>query len=145
MKALLDHKAAVESDTALVAGRGKTCRILNQDIYRALGIEHGKYRRPAGRPVVMRRLLPLDCVIEHPGLNWLPVEHEKVHFLTALGLPPSLIPQRIHYGAFPGRQRYFALKLPLALDPDVATVAYIDPGYTTNCELYFWGASHVRL
>ena len=34
--------------------------------------------RQAGRPVVMRRLLSLDFVLEHSGMNWLPAEPEKV-------------------------------------------------------------------
>ena len=28
----------------------------------------------------MRRLLSLDFVLEHPGMNWLPAEPEKVEF-----------------------------------------------------------------
>ena len=30
----------------------------------------------------MRRLLSLDFVLEHPGMNWLPAEPEKSSFLT---------------------------------------------------------------
>ena len=37
--------------------------------------------------VVMRRLLSLDFVLEHPGMNWLPAEAEKVEFFEKLGLP----------------------------------------------------------
>ena len=34
----------------------------------------------------MRRLLSLDFVLEHPGMNWLPTEGEKVEFIEGLGV-----------------------------------------------------------
>ena len=46
-------------------------------IYRALGVENIRHRRKARNSVLMRRLLSLDFVLEHPGLNWLPTEPEK--------------------------------------------------------------------
>ena len=36
---------------------GKTCRISNKAIYRALGVENIRHRRTASDLVVMRRLL----------------------------------------------------------------------------------------
>ena len=68
-----------------------------------------------------------------------------MQFLTELGLPRRLIPRRIYYGALSQRKRYFALKLPLALDPETATFVYIDPGLTSDAELRSWGAAHARL
>ena len=124
---------------------GAVCWIRSKAIYRALGVENIRHRRPASRPLLIRRLLSLDYVIEHPGLNWLPGEHEKVQFLTELGLPRRLIPRRIYFGAVGTQKRYFVLKLPLALDPDVVTFAYIDPGHATDNELRSWGAAHARL
>ena len=90
----------------------------------------------------MRRLLSLDFVLEHPGMNWLPAEQEKVEYFEKLGLPLRLIPRRIYYGTVGNQKRYFALKLPLAVDPETVTFAYIDPGHQTDRELYSWGAAH---
>ena len=90
----------------------------------------------------MRRLLSLDFVLEHPAMNWLPAEPEKVEFFEKLGLPLGLIPRRIYYGAIANQKRYFALKLPLAVDPEIVTFVYIDPGHQTDRELYSWGAAH---
>ena len=101
-------------------------------IYRALGVENIRHRRKASKPVVMRRLLSLDFVLEHPGMNWLPAEPEKVEFFEKLGLPRRLIPRRIYYGVVGNQKRYFALKLPLAVDPETVTFAYIDPGHQTG-------------
>ena len=116
VKALIDRKSGVESEWPLVNGGGKTCRISSKAIYRALGVEDIRHRRKASKPVLMRRLLSLDFVLEHPGMNWLPAEPEKVEFFEKLGLPRRLIPRRIYYGVVGNQKRYFALKLPLAVD-----------------------------
>ena len=75
-------------------------------------------------------------------MNWLPAEAEKVEFFQKLGLPLRLIPRRIYYGMAGNQKRYFALKLPLAVDPETVTFAYVDPGHQTDRELYSWGAAH---
>ena len=72
VKALVERRSAVESEWPLVNGGGRTCRISSKGIYRALGVENIRHRRKAGTLVVMRRLLSLDYVLEHPGMNWLP-------------------------------------------------------------------------
>ena len=142
VKALIDRKEAVESEWPVVNGGGKSCRISSKPIYRALGVENIRHRRKAGAPVVMRRLLSLDFVLEHPGMNWLPTEGEKVEFLEGLGVHSNLIPRRIYYGAVRAQKRYFALKLPVAGGDKTVTFAYVDPGHATAVELHSWGAAH---
>ena len=99
VRTLVERREAVESDHVTFNGGGRMCRISGKPIYRALGVENIRHRRKAGAPVVMRRLLSLDCVLEHPGLNWLPTEGEKVEFFEGLGVHSNLIPRRIYYGA----------------------------------------------
>ncbi len=142
VKALVARKAAVENENFMFSGGARPCRISSKLIYRALGVENIRHRRKAGKPVVMRRLLSLDFVLEHPGMNWLPAEPEKVEYFEKLGLPLRLIPRRIYYGVAGKQKRYFALKLPLAVDPEIVTFVYIDPGHQTDRELYSWGAAH---
>ena len=142
VKALIERKTAVEGEWPIVNGGGKTCRISSNAIYRTLGVENIRHRRKASKPVVMRRLLSLDFVLEHPGMNWLPTEPEKVEFFEKLGLSLRLIPRRIYYGVAGNQKRYFALKLPLAVDPEIVTFAYVDPGHRTDTELCSWGAAH---
>ena len=142
VKALMDRRAAVENDHMTFNGGGKTCRISSKPIYRALGVENIRHRRKARPPVTMRRLLSLDFVLEHPGMNWLPAEPEKVEFFEELGLSRRLIPRRIYYGAVGAQKRYFALKLPIAAEPETVTFAYVDPGHQTDRELHSWGAAH---
>ena len=142
VQALVERRSAVESDHLMFNGGGKTCRISSKPIYRALGIENIRHRRKARPQVMMRRLLSLDFVLEHPGMNWLPAEPEKVEFFEGLGLSRRLIPRRIYYGAVGAQKRYFALKLPLAADRETVTFAYVDPGHQTDRELHSWGAAH---
>ena len=142
VKMLLARKQAVETAWPTLNNGGKTCRISSKAIYRALGVENIRHRRTASDLVVMRRLLSLDFVLEHPGMNWLPAEPEKVEFFEEIGLPLRLIPRRIYCGMVGNQKRYFALKLPLAVDPEIVTFAYVDPGHQTDTELYSWGAAH---
>ena len=142
VRTLVTRREAVEGEWPLVNGGGKTCRISSKPLYRALGVENIRHRRKAGAPVVMRRLLSLDFVLEHPGLNWLPTEGEKVEFIEGLGVHSNLIPRRIYYGAVAAQKRYFALKLPVAGGAQTATFAYVDPGHSTAVELHSWGAAH---
>ena len=142
VQTLIDRRAAVEGEWPVMHGGGKTCRISSNAIYRVLGVENIRHRRKASKPVVIRRLLSLDFVLEHPGMNWLPTEPEKVEFFEKLGLPLRLIPRRIYYGAVGNQKRYFALKLPLAVGRETVTFAYVDPGHSTDTELRSWGAAH---
>ena len=142
VRTLVTRRAAVETDVIAFNGGGKTCRISGKVIYRALGVENIRHRRKANRSVVMRRLLSLDFVLEHPGMNWLPTEGEKVEFIEGLGVHSNLIPRRIYYGSVRAQKRYFALKLPVAGGDKTVTFAYVDPGLDTTAELNSWGAAH---
>ena len=142
VKSLTEQRAALETDQPALNSGGKACRISSKLIYRALGIENIRHRRKASDTLVMRRLLSLDFVLEHTAMNWLPAEPEKVEFFEKLGLPLRLLPRRIYYGVVGTQKRYFALKLPLAVDPEIITFVYVDPGHQTDRELYSWGAAH---
>ena len=142
VKSLIERRAAVENKKLTFSGGARPCRISSNAIYRALGIENIRHRRKASKPVLIRRLLSLDFVLEHPAMNWLPAEPEKVEFFENLGLPLRLLPRRIYYGVTANQKRYFALKLPLAVDPETITFVYIDPGNQTDSELHSWGAVH---
>ena len=145
VEALLDRGVATEAATPMVAGGARACQITSKPIYRALGVENIRHRRKASPNVVMRRLLSLDYVLEHPGAGWLPTEPEKVRCFEALGLDRGLMPRRIYRGTVGNRKRYFVLKLPVAVDGEIATFAYVDPGNETDTEIRSWGIAHGRL
>ena len=116
VKDLIKRALAVESNTLIFNGGARACQISSKPIYRALGVENIRHRRKASPAVVMRRLLSLDYVLEHPGAGWLPTEPEKVGCFEGIGLERRLMPRRIYRGTVGNRKRYFVLKLPVAVD-----------------------------
>ena len=124
------------------SGGTKPCRISSTAIYQALGVKKIRKRPSATKTVLMRQLLSLDFVLKHSSINWLPAEPEKVEFFEKLGVPLRLLPRRIYCGVVGGHKRYFALKMPLAVEPEIVTFVYVDPGHQTHTELYSWGAAH---
>ena len=142
VRSLIQRREAVEHKHITFSGGTKLCRISSNAIYKALGVENIRHRRSATTTVVMRRLLSLDFVLEHSNMIWLPAEPEKLEFFEEIGLPLRLIPRRIYYGVAGNRKRYFALKLPIAVEHDIVTFVYADPGHQTHTELHAWGAAH---
>ena len=142
VRTLVERGMAVEYALPNHPGGAKACRISNKEIYRKLGIENVRHRRKADDSVMLRRLLSLDYVLEHPELPWLPTEQEKVQFFELQGIDRKLLPHRVYQGAVGKQTRYFALKLPIAVDVKIATFAYVDPGKDTDTELHSWGAAH---
>ena len=113
VKALIERRAAVENESFMFSGGARPCRISSNAIYRALGVENIRHRRKASKPVLIRRLLSLDFVLQHPAMNWLPAEPEKVEFFEKLGLPLRLLPRRIYYGVAATRSATLPLNCPL--------------------------------
>ncbi len=142
VRTLVERGMAVEYALPNYRGGARVCRISNKEIYRKLGIENVRHRREADDSVMLRRLLSLDYVLEYPELSWLPTEPEKVSFFELLGIDRKLLPHRVYQGAVGKQTRYFALKLPIAVDVKTATFAYVDPGKDTDTELRSWGAAH---
>ena len=140
--ALLDRRHALEDNRLRLPKGARVCRISSLPLYQALGAGNLRPRKNASAGVLMRRLLSLDYVIKHPHWAWLPTEAEKVSAFEALGIPRLLLPQRRYRGAVRGSLRYFALKLPLALDSNTATFTYVDPGHDTEAGLRYWGRGH---
>ena len=148
VRALVDKRLAIEDARAIFPGNARAVLLTGKTLYRALGIPDVRHRRgkDATTQMLMRRLLSLDYLIERPTLGWLPTEDDKVQRLEALGLDRRTFPYRL-YGPDKGRRspRYFAFKLPIAVDEQAATFVYVDAGQTTDSELRAWGAAHAPL
>ena len=136
-------RLAVDEEIPVISTRNRTraCRITHKSIYRELGIPNVRHRRIADPVVYLRRLLSLDYVIDHPELEWLPTETEKVWFCKHLDIRKDRLPKRLYTGAAGTLTRYFPLKLPIAAGRTV-TFVYVDPGNDTITELRHWGQSH---
>ena len=116
-------------------------------MYRALDMADVRHRRgkEATVQVLMRRLLSLDYIIERPTLGWLPTEEEKVHRFEELGIDRGTLPYRKYGATDKAQPRYFALKLPIAVDEKAATFVYVEGGQSTDSELRAWGGAHTPL
>ena len=140
--ALINQGVATEETVPGIAGIGRVCRIFSRRMYRALHAEDIRHRRAASEEVLLRRLLSLDYVLEHPDLPWLPTEPEKVRAFEALDIERRLLPSRLYRGAVGNTRRYFPLKLPVALEAERAVFVYVDPGHETTTALRSWAAAH---
>ena len=131
VRALIDKKLATEDERLMLPGGARAVLLTGKAPYRALGIPDVRHRRAkdATTQVLMRRLLSLDYLIERPTLGWLPTEADKVQRFEALGIDRGTFPYRM-YGPHgkPQIPRYFAFKLPIAVDEQMATFVYVDRG-----------------
>ena len=148
VRALVEKTLASEDERAIFPGGARAVLLTGKAPYRALGIPDVRHRRgkDATTHILMRRLLSLDYLIERPTLGWLPTEAEKVQRFEALGLNRGTFPYRL-YGPHgkPQIPRYFAFKLPIAVDEQTATFVYVDAGQSTDSELRAWGVAHAPL
>ena len=147
VRALIEKKLASEDERAIFPGGARAVLLTGKSLYRALGIPDVRHRRgkDATTHILMRRLLSLDYLIERPSLGWLPTEADKVQRFEALGIDRAVLPYRKYGEGDTGQPRYFALKLPIAVDEQAATFVYVDAGQTTDSELRAWGVAHAPL
>ena len=146
-RTLIDKQLAIEDERAIFPGGARAVLLTGKALYRALGIPDVRHRRGknATTPILMRRLLSLDYLIERPTLGWLPTEADKVRRFEALGIDRAVLPYRKYGEGEKGQPRYFALKLPIAIDERAATFVYVDAGQSTDSELRAWGVAHAPL
>ena len=144
---LIEKKLAIEDERAIFPGGARAVLLTGKALYRALGIPDVRHRRGknATTHILMRRLLSLDYLIERPTLGWLPTEADKVRRFEALGIDRAVLPYRKYGEGEKGQPRYFALKLPIAIDERAATFVYVDAGQSTDSELRAWGVAHAPL
>ena len=70
---------------------------------------------PSSNELIPTRLLILDFVLAHPGLEYLETEAEKVAYFRELGVPEALIPGRVYKGIDPNSttKRCFVDRFPV--------------------------------
>ncbi|MCY4027872.1 MAG: hypothetical protein OXH75_16365 [Acidobacteria bacterium] len=134
---------AVEEPCA--GSRLRVCRIASRTLHELLGAEHARHRRLASPEVVLRRLLSLDYILEHPHAAWLPTDDEKVNAMTAAGIAREVLPCRLYRGALDGLFRYFPHNLPVAADDERATFVFVLVEDETESAVRRWGLQHAAL
>ena len=130
-----------------VESLGLLARITNKSIYRLMNADNIRHRRQASWPLTSRRLLALDYVLDHPDLNWLPTETEKVACFDQLGIERAKLPFRIWKGAIGQTVRLFGNKHPIAVDPlsKQAHFIYTDSDEKSPQGVRSWRIEHADL
>ena len=126
---------------------GLLARITNKTVYRLIEAHNIRHRRLASWPLMFRRLLALDYVLDHPQLPWLPTESEKVSCFDHLGINRSNLPHRVWHGAPGHTVRLFANKHPIAVDPSSkqAHFVYTDSEEKSPQGVRSWRSEHAAL
>ena len=130
-----------------VESLGLLARITNKTVYRLIGADNIRHRRLASWPLMFRRLLSLDYVLDHPQLPWLPTESEKVACFDQLGIDRTNLPRRVWDNATGHTVRLFANKHPIAVDPSSkqAHFVYTDSEEKSPQGVRSWRSEHAAL
>ena len=126
---------------------GLLARITNKSVYRLIEAHNIRHRRLASWPLMFRRLLSLDYVLDHPQLPWLPTESEKVACFDQLGIDRTNLPRRVWDNATGHTVRLFANKHPIAVDPrsKQAHFVYTDSEEKSPQGVRSWRSEHAAL
>ena len=98
-------------------GGARAVLLTGKALYRALGIPDVRHRRgkDATTHVLMRRVLSLDYLIERPTLGWFADGGRQSTTVRGVSVSDRRTFPYRKYGQ-PGIPRYFAFKLPIAVD-----------------------------
>lgn len=126
---------------AVHANRTEVYHVFARAIYRVIGDEDNRNRRP--RPVfsIKAKLMSLDFVLAHPAAQFLATEREKIqYFCGQRAVDRALLPGKTYSASPPSEQtrRCFIEKYPIFLDssddatPPLASFCYVDEGVLSN-------------
>ncbi|MBI1355775.1 MAG: hypothetical protein GC160_15655 [Acidobacteria bacterium] len=120
------------------ANRTEVFHLFARQVYRAIGDEDNRNRRPRPNFSIKAKLMALDFVLANRDRRFLGTESEKVqHFCGDLGLDESLLPGKTYSSRrSPGQtRRYFVEKYPIFVAPaeggdssPITSFCYVDEG-----------------
>jgi hypothetical protein len=89
--------------------------LYSRKVYGALDRDSSRNRRRLSSELIRTRLLILDFVLAHPGLEYLETDAEKVAYFRELAVPEALIPGRVYKGIDPNSttKRCFVDRFPV--------------------------------
>ena len=127
--------------STIYPNRTEVYHVFARAIYRALGDEDNRNRRP--RPVfsIKAKLMALDFVLAHQAARFLATEHERLEYFSGQrAIDRALLPGKTYSARSPTDQtrRYFIEKYPIFLDrtddavPALASFCYVDEGVLSN-------------
>ena len=120
------------------ANRTEVFHLFARTVYRAIGEEENRNRRPRPNFSIKAKLMSLDFVLANRDRRFLATENEKIqHFCGDLGLDESLLPGKTYSSRrSPGQtRRYFVEKYPIFVAPaeggdssPITFFCYVDEG-----------------
>lgn len=119
------------------AQRAQVYHLCSHPFYRALGQEDNRHRRDRAPLAVKAKLMGLDFVLAHPGVEFLATEQDKLdYFHCRLGVDLETLPQKTYRSGdgAPPTARFFIEKYPIFLEaqrgcgPPVVSFCYVDEG-----------------
>ena len=95
--------------------RASVFNLYSRKVYGALDRDNLRNRRRLSNELIRTRLLILDFVLAHAGLEYLETEAEKVAYFRDLAVPEALIPGRVYKGIDPNSttKRCFVDRFPV--------------------------------
>src|SRR5688572_17387301 len=106
--------------------RARAFHVHYKPLYRAIGDENNRHRRPVALARALERMLVLDAVVGDHRLTWLATETEKVtHFTTACRIAHRDLPSVTFRGQGAQTVRFFPDKLPIGVDADGETYTFL--------------------
>lgn len=97
--------------------RARAFHVHYKPLYRAIGEENNRHRRPIALARALERLMLLDAVVAERNRTWLATETEKVaHFTQTCRIPHKDLPAITFRGRGTETVRYFTDKLPIGVD-----------------------------
>src|SRR5229473_3611552 len=95
--------------------RTSVFNLYSRKVYGALDRDNLRNRRRLSSELVQTRLLILDFVLAHPGLEYLESEAEKVAYFRELAVPEAILPGRVYKGIDPASttKRCFVDRFPI--------------------------------
>src|SRR4051812_32141722 len=99
------------------ADRGHVYHLHARGLYRAIGEEDNRNRRPVSAAQIARKLMLLDFVLSRPDVAWYATEREKVDlFVNRFAVAPEALPRRMFEttrDSASATARFFMHKLPI--------------------------------
>ena len=94
--------------------------LYSRKVYGALDRDNLRNRRRLSSELIRTRLLILDFVLAHAGLEFLETEADKVAYFRELAVPEALIPGRVYKGIDPNSttKRCFVERFPVFISAE---------------------------
>jgi hypothetical protein len=106
--------------------RARAFHVHYKPLYRAIGEENNRNRRPIALARAVERMMLLDAILAERDRTWLATETEKVaHFVLNHRIPREDLPSLTFLGQSSETVRYFPDKLPIGLDADGRTYTFL--------------------